>query len=104
MFPIEVGTWEASIRPWREQYGREMRGVGGMNSDSESPRTSLDRIAAHAACAIERLKPLVELGGYIRARSVRIIACRRRPGGRTCNTTVSACAASLARGYAQTTA
>ena len=31
MFPIEVGTWHASIAPWREKYGRELRGVGGMN-------------------------------------------------------------------------
>lgn len=21
MFPIEVGTWDASIAPWREKYG-----------------------------------------------------------------------------------
>ena len=31
MFPIEVGTWGASIAPWREQYGKELRGVGGTN-------------------------------------------------------------------------
>jgi uroporphyrinogen decarboxylase len=31
MFPIEVGSWNASIVPWREQYGKELRGVGGMN-------------------------------------------------------------------------
>ena len=30
MFPIEVGTWNASIAPWREKYGRELRGVGGI--------------------------------------------------------------------------
>ena len=30
MFPIEVGTWDASIAPWREQYGKQLRGVGGM--------------------------------------------------------------------------
>jgi hypothetical protein len=59
MFPIEVGTWEASIRPWREAYGRELRGVGGMDK----------RVFAYDCVAIdaevERLKPLVELGGYI---------------------------------------
>jgi len=27
MFPIEVGTWEASIAPWREKYGKKIRGV-----------------------------------------------------------------------------
>ena len=31
MFPIEVGTWNASIAPWRKQFGKELRGVGGMN-------------------------------------------------------------------------
>ena len=25
MFPIEVGTWKADIRPWREKYGKELR-------------------------------------------------------------------------------
>ncbi len=59
MFPIEVGTWHASIEPWREKYGRELRGVGGMDK----------RVFAHDTAAIdaevERLKPLVELGGYI---------------------------------------
>ncbi len=59
MFPIEVGTWNASIAPWRAQYGRELRGVGGMDK----------RVFAHDKAAIdleiERLKPLVALGGYI---------------------------------------
>ena len=27
MFPIEVGTWDASIAPWREKYGKELAGV-----------------------------------------------------------------------------
>jgi len=59
MFPIEVGTWNASIKPWREKYGRELRGVGGMDK----------RVFAYDYAAIdaevERLKPLVELGGYL---------------------------------------
>lgn len=59
MFPIEVGTWNASIKPWREQFGREIRGVGGMNKV----------VFAHDYAAIdveiERLRPLVDLGGYI---------------------------------------
>jgi len=59
MFPIEVGTWNASIAPWREQYGRELRGVGGMRKYT----FALDYAAVDAE--IERLKPLVELGGYI---------------------------------------
>lgn len=59
MFPIEVGTWNASIAPWRQQYGKALRGVGGMNKVVFSH----DRAAVDAE--IERLKPLVALGGYI---------------------------------------
>ena len=59
MFPIEVGTWHASIAPWREQYGKALRGVGGMNKNVFSK----DFAAVDAE--IERLKPLIDLGGYI---------------------------------------
>ena len=59
MFPIEVGTWNASIAPWRKKYGRQLRGVGGMNKNV----FALDYAAVDAE--IERLKPLIELGGYI---------------------------------------
>jgi uroporphyrinogen decarboxylase len=59
MFPIEVGTWGASILPWRQHYGRQVRGVGGMDK----------RVLAHDRRAIdaevERLRSLVALGGYI---------------------------------------
>jgi hypothetical protein len=59
MFPIEVGTWRASIAPWREKYGRRLLGVGGM----EKAVFSRDRAAVEAE--IERLKSLVDLGGYL---------------------------------------
>jgi uroporphyrinogen decarboxylase len=59
MCPIEVGTWGASIAPWRRQYGREIRGVGGMDKRV----FSRDRAAVEAE--VQRLKPLIELGGYI---------------------------------------
>jgi uroporphyrinogen decarboxylase len=59
MFPIEVGVWNASIAPWREQYGRDLRGVGGMDKRV----FARDRAAVDAE--VERLRPLVELGGYI---------------------------------------
>ena len=59
MFPIEVGTWNASIQKWRDQYGRDLRGVGGMDK----------RVFAHDRAAVDaevqRLKRLVVLGGYI---------------------------------------
>ncbi len=59
MFPIEVGTWDASIAPWREKYGKDLRGVGGMRKHVFAEgKAAVD-------AEIERLKPLVELGGYI---------------------------------------
>lgn len=59
MFPIEVGTWDACIAPWREKYGRGLRGVGGMN------KTVFAHDKAAVDAEIERLKPLIDLGGYI---------------------------------------
>jgi hypothetical protein len=59
MFPIEVGTWHASIAPWREKYGKGLLGVGGMDK----------KVFAYDYAAIDeevrRLQPLVELGGYL---------------------------------------
>jgi uroporphyrinogen decarboxylase len=59
MFPIEVGTWNASLTPWREKYGKELRGIGGMNKTV----FAIDYKAVDEE--IERLKPIIELGGYI---------------------------------------
>ncbi len=67
MFPIEVGTWNASIAPWRAQYGGALRGVGGMDKRVFAQ----DRAAVDAE--IERLKPLVALGGYIPCPDHRIV-------------------------------
>ena len=59
MFPIEVGTWNASIEPWREMYGKDLLGIGGMDKRVfAKDRKSID-------AEIERLKPLVALGGFI---------------------------------------
>ncbi len=59
MFPIEVGTWHASIAPWRERYGKGLLGVGGMDK----------KVFAYDYAAIDeevqRLRPLVDLGGYL---------------------------------------
>lgn len=59
MFPIEVGTWNGNIKPWREKYGKDLRGVGGMNKVVFSK----DKKAVDEE--IERISKLVELGGYI---------------------------------------
>ena len=59
MFPIEVGVWGGSIAPWRAKYGRALRGVGGVD------KRVFARDFAAVDAEIERLKPLVALGGYI---------------------------------------
>ncbi|MBN2852845.1 MAG: hypothetical protein JXQ23_08955 [Clostridia bacterium] len=59
MFPIEVGTWNANIEPWRKKYGKDLRGVGGMN------KVVFSRDYQAIDEEIERLKRLVDLGGYI---------------------------------------
>jgi len=59
MFPIEVGTWNADIAPWRELYGKELRGVGGMR------KQVFAEDFASVDAEIARLAPLVELGGFI---------------------------------------
>ncbi|MBS6194062.1 MAG: hypothetical protein KH828_00595 [Clostridiales bacterium] len=59
MFPIEVGTWNAEIAPWREKYGQIIRGVGGMNKNVFSQdKEAVDR-------EVDRLQRLIKLGGYI---------------------------------------
>lgn len=59
MFPIEVGTWDASIAPWREKYGRPLKGIGGMR------KSVLAQDYAAIDEEINRLKPLARLSGYI---------------------------------------
>lgn len=59
MFPIEVGTWNANITPWRELYGDELRGVGGVN------KVVFAQDKAAIDTEVQRLKPLVALGGFI---------------------------------------
>lgn len=59
MFPIEIGTWNGNIKTWREKYGQAVRGIGGMN------KLVLERDYAAIDAEIERIRPLVELGGYV---------------------------------------
>ena len=59
MFPIEVGTWQASIAPWREKYGKKILGVGGMNKHIFARK--VDEVEKE----IQRLIPLVDLGGFV---------------------------------------
>lgn len=59
MFPIEVGTWDASIEPWRQTYGKGLRGIGGMRKHLFS------KDYAAIDTEIERLAGLASMSGYI---------------------------------------
>ena len=59
MFPIEVGTWGGNLLDLRKKHGRDLRGVGGMDKRVfTADRTAIDH-------EIERLRPMVEDGGFI---------------------------------------
>lgn len=59
IFPLEVGVWGANIKPFREKYGKTFKAIGGMD------KTVLRKDKAAVDAELERLKPLIALGGYI---------------------------------------
>lgn len=59
MFPIEVGTWGDQFAAARRKFGRGMLGVGGMD------KTVLRQDKAAVDRELERLKPLIALGGFV---------------------------------------
>ncbi len=59
MTPIEVGVWNASLQPWREKYGKEIRGVGGMDKRV----LTTDKAAIREM--VESKRALIEEGGYV---------------------------------------
>lgn len=59
MFPIEVGTWGDQFAAARKKFGKGMLGVGGMD------KTVLRQDKAAVDAEIERLKPLIALGGFV---------------------------------------
>ena len=59
MFPIEVGTWNGSYGVHREMFGKRVLGVGGMDKKV----FAYDKKAVDDE--IERLKPLIDLGGFV---------------------------------------
>ena len=59
VFPIELGTWNPDFLQWRALYGKELRGIGGVNKHVFSQdRTAVDR-------EIERVRPWIEAGGFL---------------------------------------
>ena len=59
MFPIEIGTWGDQFEPARKKFGNELRGVGGMD------KTVFRKDKAAVDAEIERMKRLVDMGGFI---------------------------------------
>ena len=59
MFPIEIGTWGDQFVAAREKFGKGMLGVGGFDKTVlRIDREAVDR-------EIERLKPIIAMGGFI---------------------------------------
>ena len=59
MFPLEYGTWKGELGPLRESCGKGLRAVGGMNKNIFALGTAeIDK-------EIERLRPMIEMGGFI---------------------------------------
>ncbi len=59
IFPIEVGVWEADPVALRNEFGRDLKMFGGV--DKHVITKGRKEIEAH----LQRLKPLVDEGGYI---------------------------------------
>ena len=59
LFPIEVGVWGDQFEPARKKYGKEILGVGGMD------KTAFRKDKAAVDTELERLKRLLDLGGFI---------------------------------------
>ena len=59
MFPIEIGTWGDQFAPARQRFGKELRGVGGVD------KTVFRKDKAAVDAELERIKSLVAMGGFI---------------------------------------
>jgi uroporphyrinogen decarboxylase len=59
MFPVEVGSWGGDPVAYREQFGRALLMMGGVDKNAlRRGRDAIDR-------QIDHLAPLVEEGGFI---------------------------------------
>jgi len=59
LWPIEYGKWQGSLIQHREEYGKRLKGIGGVRKHALAEnKEAVDR-------EIERIKPIVESGGYL---------------------------------------
>jgi len=59
LWPIEYGKWHGDFIQHREEYGKRIKGIGGVRKQAlAEDRAAVDK-------EIERIKPIVELGGYL---------------------------------------
>lgn len=59
MFPIEYGAWQYDFRTMRKKFGKELLGIGNVNKHVlAEDRAAVDR-------EIERIKAIVDVGGYV---------------------------------------
>ena len=58
-FPIEIGTWKADPIDLRRRFGRRLRMMGGVN------KHIIPQGKAAVRAELQRLKPLVQEGGFI---------------------------------------
>ena len=61
MFPLEVGTWGANIHDLRKKFGKGLLAVGGMDKRLFTAPDGYKAIDME----VDRLRRLVDLGGYI---------------------------------------
>jgi uroporphyrinogen-III decarboxylase len=59
LFPVEVGTFKGDAAALRKRYGRELRLVGNFD------KMALEKGRGAISSEIERLRTLMEQGGYI---------------------------------------
>ena len=59
MFPIEYGSWEYSFSSMRKKFGKDIRGVGNVD------KTILSKDKTAIDLEIDRIRRLVDLGGYL---------------------------------------
>jgi len=59
LFPVEVGVWKSDPLKFRREHGKKLRMLGGVD------KHVIAKGPASVRRELERLKPLVEEGGYI---------------------------------------